>query len=217
MLLLQVSVLMGYSNAQDLVEQQRARRESATELISVFKEIDFSEISAKFPCIKIGDASPIELYDDSTGMKCKETVLSENLTSFIGDSSGNLESAYEFPEESQPLSQTLANADDQSIVEESSITTQHIFQEPQPPAKEDDLSTSENTSPSTQHASPEPAIDREACLGSSSSDSITPDNSILDKSIRCLPGTTTRQYRLLEEGGFHTVSVFQPLHSFFFI
>ena len=49
---MQVSVLMGYSNAQDLVDQQRARRESATELISIFKEIDFPEISAKFLCNK---------------------------------------------------------------------------------------------------------------------------------------------------------------------
>lgn len=205
---------MGYSNAQDLVEQQRVRRESATELISVFKEIDFSEVSAKFPCIKIGDASPIELYDDSTGMKCKETVLSENLTSFIRDSSGNLESAFEFPEESHPPSQTLTNSDSQSIVEESSITTEHIFQEPQTITKADGLSTSEDNSLSMQLASPEPAVDRESHPGPSSSDAITPDNSILDKSIRCLPGTTTRQYRLLEEGGFHTVSVFQPLHCF---
>ncbi|KAK3155065.1 hypothetical protein QOZ80_2BG0198400 [Eleusine coracana subsp. coracana] len=206
-LLKKVSVLMGYSNAQDLVDQQRARRESAAELISVFKEIDFTEISAKFPCIKIGDASPVELYDDATGMKCKETVLSENLTSFIRDSGGNLESTYEFPQESYSLSQTITNAADQSIVEDSSVTTQHISQEPQTLTNADDPSTSGDNPLPMQHASPspEPAIDREPCPMSSSSDSITPDNNILDKSIRCLSGTTTRQYRLLEEGGFHTV------------
>ncbi|KAL6635002.1 hypothetical protein ACP70R_027673 [Stipagrostis hirtigluma subsp. patula] len=177
-LLKKVSVLMGYSNMQDLVEHQRAHRESAAELISVFKEIDFPEISAKFPCIKIGDASPIELYDDSTSIKCKETVLSENLTNFIRDSGGNLETAYDFPNECQPLSQTLTNADDLSISEENSFVTQHIAQEP---AIDSD-------------ASPEPAAD-----------AVTPDISILDKSIRCLPGTTSRQYRQLEDAGFHTV------------
>jgi len=52
---------MGYSNPQDLVEQQIAPGESTAELISAFKEIDFPEIAAKFPCIKIGDASPVEL------------------------------------------------------------------------------------------------------------------------------------------------------------
>ncbi|KAF8750149.1 hypothetical protein HU200_012397 [Digitaria exilis] len=177
-LLNKVSVLMGYSNAQDLVEQQRARRESATELISVFKEIDFPEISAKFPCIKIGDASPIELYEDCTDMKCKEAVLSENLTNFIRDSGGNLEIAYEFPNGSHLLSQTPTTADDISISEESSLVAEYISQEP--------------------------AVDMEA-RPESSSDAITSDSSILDKSIRCLPGTTSRQYRLLEDGGFHTV------------
>ncbi|OEL36690.1 ATP-dependent DNA helicase-like protein RECG, chloroplastic, partial [Dichanthelium oligosanthes] len=174
----QVSVLMGYSNAQDLVEQQRARRESASELISVFKEIDFPEISAKFPCIKIGDASPIELYEDSTNMKCKETVLSENLTNFIRGSGGNLEKPYEFPNECHPLSQMPITADDISISEESSQMAQYISQEP--------------------------AVDKEACP-ESLSDAITSDSSILDKSIRSLPGTTSRQYRQLEDGGFHTV------------
>ncbi|CAO2040963.1 unnamed protein product [Urochloa humidicola] len=153
-LLKKVSVLMGYSNAKDLVEQQRVRRESATELIGVFKEIDFPEISAKFPCIKIGDASPIELYEDSTNMKCTETLLSENLTNFIRGS------------------------DDVSISEESSLMAQHIVQEP--------------------------AVDKET-HPESLSDAITTDNSILDKNIRCLPGTTSRQYRQLEGGGFHTV------------
>uniref|UniRef100_K3YPP9 DNA 3'-5' helicase n=1 Tax=Setaria italica TaxID=4555 RepID=K3YPP9_SETIT len=177
-LLKKVSVLMGYINAQDLVEQQRARRESATELIGVFKEIDFPEISAKFPCIKIGDASPIELYEDSTNMKCKETVLSENLANFIRDSGGNLETVYELPNECHPLSQTSTTADDISISEENSLMAQHISQEP--------------------------AVDKETCP-ETLSDAITSDNSILDKSIRCLLGTTSRQYRQLEDGGFHTV------------
>ncbi|CAN6233742.1 unnamed protein product [Urochloa humidicola] len=177
-LLKKVSVLMGYSNAKDLVEQQRVRRESATELIGVFKEIDFPEISAKFPCIKIGDASPIELYEDSTNMKCTETLLSENLTNLIRGSGGNLESVYEFPNECHPLSQTTTTADDVSISEESSLMAQHIVQEP--------------------------AVDKET-HPESLSDAITTDNSILDKNIRCLPGTTSRQYRQLEDGGFHTV------------
>ena len=175
---MQVSVLMGYSNAQDLVEQQRARRESATELISIFKEIDFPEISAKFPCIKIGDASPIELYEDSTNMTCKGTVLSENLTNFIRGSGGNLETAYKFPNECHPLRQTPTTSDDASSTEESSLMAHHISQEP--------------------------AVGKEACP-ESLPDATTSDNSMLDKSIRCLPGTTSRQYRQLEEGGFHTV------------
>ncbi|CAD6242698.1 unnamed protein product [Miscanthus lutarioriparius] len=183
-LLKKVSVLMGYSNPQDLVEQQIAPGESTAELISAFKEIDFPEIAAKFPCIKIGDASPVELYEDSTNMKFKETVLSENLTNFIRGSGRNLETAYEFHNDCHPSSQTPTTADNLSISEEESI--------------------SEDISLMTQHISQEPAVDKKSCP-ESLSDAITSDNSILDKSIRCLPGTTSRQYRQLEDAGFHTV------------
>ncbi|KAL5211819.1 hypothetical protein ABZP36_022666 [Zizania latifolia] len=176
-LLNKVSVLMGYSNTQDLIEQERAFRESATELISVFKEIDFQEISAKFPCIKIGDSSPIELYNDSVSMKQKETVLSENLTNFIQESGGNLEAAYEFSDKCYTIGLPLTNVDHPSISEESSLTPQ---------------------------LSNEPTVDRDA-RSELLADATVPDFSILDRSIRCLPGTTSRQYHQLEDGGFHTV------------
>ncbi|AQK74111.1 ATP-dependent DNA helicase homolog RECG chloroplastic [Zea mays] len=170
-LLKKVSVLVGYSNPQDLVEKQRAPGESSAELISALKEIDFPEITAKFPCIKVGDASPVELYEDSTNMKFKEAALSEKLTNFIQGSARNLESAYEFHNDCHPLNQTPTTAGDLSISEEIPLI--------------------------------EPIVDTKS--PESLSDAITSDNSILDKSIRCLPGTTSRQYRQLEDGGFHTV------------
>jgi ATP-dependent DNA helicase RecG len=185
---------MGYSNPQDLVEQQIAPGESAAELLSALKEIDFPEMVAKFPCIKIGDASPVELYEDSTNMKFKETVLSENLTSFIRGSGRNLETAYEFHNDCHPLSQTPTTADDLSISEEESIN--------------------EDIPLMTQHISQEPAVDKKSCP-KLLSDATTSDNSILDKSIRCLPGTTSRQYRQLEDAGFHTVSTVKSLLSYF--
>uniref|UniRef100_A0A0D9VK39 Helicase C-terminal domain-containing protein n=1 Tax=Leersia perrieri TaxID=77586 RepID=A0A0D9VK39_9ORYZ len=177
-LLNKVSVLMGYSNTQELIEQERARRESAAELISVFKEIDFPEICAKFPCIKIGDSSPIELYDASTSMEQKETVLSENLTNFMRKSGGNLDSAYGFSDKCYPLSSTPTNVDNLSISEDSSVTT--------------------------EPASNELALDSDPCPESLADGTVT-DCSILDRSIRCLPGTSSRQYRQLEDGGFHTL------------
>jgi multisubunit Na+/H+ antiporter MnhE subunit len=176
-----VSVLVGYSNPQDLVEKQRAPGESSAELISALKEIDFPEITAKFPCIKVGDASPVELYEDSTNMKFKEAALSEKLTNFIQGSARNLESAYEFHNDCHPLNQTPTTAGDLSISEEIPLI--------------------------------EPIVDKKS--PESLSDAITSDNSILDKSIRCLPGTTSRQYRQLEDGGFHTVSAVKLLLSYF--
>lgn len=178
---------MGYSNTQDLIEQERTRRESATELISIFKEIDFPEISAKFPCIKIGDSSPIELYDDVASMQQKETTLSENLTNFIRDSGGNLKAAYEFSDKCYPLGPLLTNVDDLSISEESSLTTHPV--------------------------SNELAVDSDACPESLVDASVL-DCNILDSSIRCLPGTTSRQYRQLEDGGFYTVPVAEKLQYF---
>ncbi|XP_052144812.1 ATP-dependent DNA helicase homolog RECG, chloroplastic [Oryza glaberrima] len=179
-LLNKVSVLMGYSNTQELIEQERARRGSATELISVCKEIEFPEMCAKFPCIKIGDSSPIELYAAAASMSQKETVLSENLTNFMRESGGNFGAAYEFSDKCHPLDPTLTNVDHLSISEESSLTAQSV--------------------------SLEPAVDTDACPESLAvADATVSDSSILDRSIRCLPETTSRQYRQLEDGGFHTV------------
>uniref|UniRef100_A0A0E0CQI7 Helicase C-terminal domain-containing protein n=1 Tax=Oryza meridionalis TaxID=40149 RepID=A0A0E0CQI7_9ORYZ len=177
-LLNKVSVLMGYSNTQELIEQERARRGSPTELISVCKEIEFPEMCAKFPCIKIGDSSPIELYAAAASMSQKETVLSENLTNFMRESGGNFGAAYEFSDKCHPLDPTLTNVDHLSISEESSLTAQSV--------------------------SLEPAVDSDACP-ELLADATVSDSSILDRSIRCLPETTSRQYRQLEDGGFHTV------------
>ncbi|XP_044955767.1 ATP-dependent DNA helicase homolog RECG, chloroplastic [Hordeum vulgare subsp. vulgare] len=210
-LLNKVPVLMGYSNTQYLMEQERVRKESATELISVLKEIDFAEISAKFPCIKIGDSSPIELYDDSANMKCNETMLSGNLTNFILESGGNLETNDEFADKCHPLGPSLANVNDLSISEESSLTTQHISSERAVDGEVcleslPDAATADGTvlDKNRRHLPGESAVVTEACP-ESLPDATSPDNNILDKDIRSLPGTTSKQYRKLEDGGFHTI------------
>ncbi|KAM0910992.1 hypothetical protein ACQ4PT_013850 [Festuca glaucescens] len=207
----QVPVLMGYSNTQYLMEQERVRRESATELISVLKEIDFAEISAKFPCIKIGDSSPIELYDDSAGMMCKETMLSGNLTNFILESGGNLETDREFADKCHPLGPSIANLNNPPISEESSLVTQNIPHEPAvdaevcPESLPDATTADGNALDKSESCLPgEPAVVMEASL-ESLADATSPDGNILDKDIRSLPGTTSRQYRKLEDGGFHTI------------
>uniref|UniRef100_A0ACD5ZJ40 Uncharacterized protein n=1 Tax=Avena sativa TaxID=4498 RepID=A0ACD5ZJ40_AVESA len=201
-LLNKVPVLMGYSNTQYLMEQERIRRESATELISVLKEIDFAEISAKFPCIKIGDSSPIELYDDTAGMVCKETMLSGNLTNFILESGENLEKNREFAGKCHPLGPSI---------EESSLITQNISHEPAvdsevcPESLADATAADGNALDKSKSCLPgEPAAVMEASLESLAY-ATSPDGNILDKDIRSLPGTTSRQYRKLVDGGFHTI------------
>lgn len=210
-LLNKVPVLMGYSNTQYLMEQERVRRESATELISVLKEIDFAEISAKFPCIKIGDSAPIELYDDSAGMMCKETMLSGDLTNFILESGGNLETDREFADKCRPLGPSIANVNNPPISEESSLVTQNISHEPAVDAEvcaeslPDATTADGNALDKSESCLPgEPAVVMEASL-ESLADATSPDGNILDKGIRSLPGTTSRQYRKLEDGGFHTI------------
>lgn len=210
-LLNKVPVLMGYSNTQYLMEQERIRRESATELISVLKEIDFAEISAKFPCIKIGDSSPIELYDDSAGMMCKETMLSGNLANFILESGGNLETNRELAGKCHPLGPSIANVNNPPISEESSVITQNISREPAVdgevcPESLADATTADGIAlDKSKCCLPgEPAVIMEASP-ESLADATSPDSNILDKEIRSLPGTTSRQYRKLEDGGFHTI------------
>ncbi|CAM0944576.1 unnamed protein product [Alopecurus aequalis] len=210
-LLNKAPVLMGYSNTQYLMEQERVSRESAAELISVLKEIDFAEISAKFPCIKIGDSSPIELYDDSAGMMCKENMLSGNLANFIVESGGNLEMNSEFADKCHPLGSSVENVNNLSVSEESSLITQNIDHEPPVDGEvcseslADATTADGNILDNSKRCLPgEPAVVRESCV-ESLADAMSPDGNILDKDIRSLPGTTSRQYRKLEEGGFHTI------------
>lgn len=208
-LLNNVSVLMGYSNAKYFSEQERVRRES--ELISVLKEIDFAEISVKFPCIKIGDSSPIELYDVSARMECKDITLSENITNFMVESGGNLETNRELADKHHPLRPPLTYASDLSVSEESLVISSHISHELAVDGEVCPESLADATTPdcndldkSVRCLPGELAVDREACP-ESLADATSPEGNILDQSIRSLPGTTSRQYRQLEDGGFHTI------------
>jgi ATP-dependent DNA helicase RecG len=212
---------MGYNTTQYLMEQERVSRESATELISVLKEIDFAEISAKFPCIKIGDSLPIELYDDSAGMMDNESMLSGNLTNFILESGGNLETNHEFADKCHPLGPSIANVNNSPISEESSLVTQNISHEPAVDGEvfPESLADAATALDKSKCCLPgEPAVVMEVSL-ESLADATSPDGNILDKDIRSLPGTTSRQYRKLEDGGFHTVTTAEQLQfvqSFFF-
>ncbi|OAY76988.1 ATP-dependent DNA helicase RecG [Ananas comosus] len=166
-----VSVLMGYSNIQDLIEQERIRKETESDLIAN-DEFDFSFNFANFPCIKLGDSSFIELYDEFPTTEHGEKLSLPN--------SGKLVEAWNWLRTSF-----------------TSINT---------------LSSSEEVSSINPYHSQEALVAKEIVSHKPSSEVSGSDAPILDKNIRCLPGTTSRQCRQLEESGFHTVR--KLLHHF---
>lgn len=155
---------MGYSNIQDLIEQERIRKETESDLIAN-DEFDFSLNFANFPCIKLGDSSFIELYDEFPTTEHGEKLSLPN--------SGKLVEAWNWLRTSFTSVNSLS-----SIEEVSSINSYH---------------------------SQEALVTKEIVSHKPSSEVSGSDAPILDKNIRCLPGTTSRQYRQLEESGFHTV------------
>ncbi|XP_068636919.1 ATP-dependent DNA helicase homolog RECG, chloroplastic isoform X2 [Aristolochia californica] len=73
-----VSLLMGYSSLEDLIEQERVRRKAGTDLKEMFDEFDISLECRRFPSIILGNSSLIQLYDEQSeqvdlllGSSCK--------------------------------------------------------------------------------------------------------------------------------------------------
>ncbi|XP_072959822.1 ATP-dependent DNA helicase homolog RECG1, chloroplastic/mitochondrial isoform X1 [Typha angustifolia] len=169
-----VSILMGYSNIRDLIEQERTQRGSEIDSIGMLDDVDFSVTRARFPCIKLGDSSVVELYDEISCTKSNENNLSpESCTNYNSD---RLVAAWQF------LGHSFTNLKPLVSTEESSSTTDFYYEEVA-------------SSKETNYKSP-----------------VTPDEPVLDKPVRCIPGTTSRQCRQLEDSGFHTVR--KLLHHF---
>ncbi|KAL6011028.1 hypothetical protein ACLOJK_001472 [Asimina triloba] len=61
---LQVSVLMGYCNVQDLIEHEKDCRESDADLKGSEEDFDISFACRRFPSIILGSSPFVELYDD---------------------------------------------------------------------------------------------------------------------------------------------------------
>ncbi|KAG5531515.1 hypothetical protein RHGRI_026205 [Rhododendron griersonianum] len=141
-LLNKVSVLMGYNGLQDLIESERAQKESVMKLKDGMGDFDVSLACKQFPSIIFGCSPPIELYYDGllSSEICKEFLSSSVGTKWVNPDSpseswtslypclpdGNPsflreESANDLPLSSEPLNlEAETDTDVQLTLEESS-------------------------------------------------------------------------------------------------
>ncbi|KAG5548273.1 hypothetical protein RHGRI_013843 [Rhododendron griersonianum] len=85
----QVSVLMVYNGLQDLIESERAQKESVMNLKYGMGNFDVSLACKQFPSILFGCSPPIELYEDGllSSEICKEFLSSSVGTKWVNPDS----------------------------------------------------------------------------------------------------------------------------------
>jgi hypothetical protein len=133
--------------------------------VNLLKETNLTLQCAKFPCIKVGDSSLIQLYGEDITTPNLDSDLTEELV--IVDK--------KFAEPWHSLGSTLMKPPPSSF-------------------KEENLEEKLVEKPFLRN--------------------ITPWEGVLDRSVKLLPDTTTRQANLLEKSGFPTVRFFTCLCFF---
>lgn len=175
---------MGYNNIQDLVAQERDRRQSTTDANDVYEEFDFSLTCGRFPCIKLGDSSLVGLYDEVPHAEEQENLLPpESCNKYLSTSGANWEKCSKLVGTWYSVRPPPTETNPSSPMEDNSFVVQLDSREADSDVegKVEEQETSKNL------------------LESSSTESV------LDRAIRSLPGTTSRQCCQLEGGGFYTV------------
>lgn len=209
-LLNKVSVLMGYNGLQELIESERAQKESIMKLNDGVGDFDVSLACKQFPSIIFGCSPPIELYDETSCWSVKNGLLSSEIckefrSSSVGTNWVNPESL----SESQPsLYPCLPDENSSSLGEESAcdlpLSTESLNLEAETvtdiPEQKTDTVVQLAVEESSTRAGFE--IDEKA----------TSVELILDKPISYIPRLTKRRFAQLENSGFHTLR--KLLHHF---
>ncbi|KAG0495583.1 hypothetical protein HPP92_000274 [Vanilla planifolia] len=198
-----VSALSGYDSVEDFIVQERLCDKS-TDQNCRKENFDLSLVSARFPCISVGDSSLIELYDE---VKWKNNRLSllmqESCTSHLsasairnwGDAAKEI-SADEISDASQFLMPQLPNINSSYEQCFSTLLNDSVTSHADGGVELDKLNANEYSV--TEESK---SANNNVCV-----------ESVLDASVKCIPQTTFRQCHQLEEGGFHTVR--KLLHHF---
>lgn len=178
-------MLMGYGNMQDLIDQERTQRESGVDVKGMIEDSDFSSTCGKFPCIKLGDSSLVELYDEVPHPQEQVNfLLPKACKRYLSESEEKWAESDRFNETWQLVVPPLSNITTLPSGEESSyVIYDSLEADSDGEAKLEDKGSSEVPSAHT----------------------IMPAELVLDKTVRCIPGTTSRHCRQLEDCGFHTV------------
>lgn len=192
-----VSVSMGYSNIQDLMDQEGTQRESGPDADGMMDDFDFSLSCAKFPCIKLGDSSLVELYNEIPHPQEQVNfLLPKACQKYLPGSEEKWAGSDKFNKTWQLLVAPLANVISLSTSEESSYAIYNSHEADSDGEARLDAKGS--------------VLDNSSKV--SSIQTIMPAELVLDNTVRFIPGLTSRQCHQLEDSGFHTVR--KLLHHF---
>ncbi|KAF6163533.1 hypothetical protein GIB67_002538 [Kingdonia uniflora] len=192
-LLNKVSILMGYTNIQDLLENEKALRESG--------DIDFSLWHKRFPSVMLGSSSPVILYD---GTVCppdgRDHLLAQNRHGYVPNSIDECLLELEKLSETWSSMNTSIDVESSSLEEESSSVVSSLHESL-------DLEIKEKSYPKVSTS-----ISSSRILALESQNNTDANGLVLDKPLSCIVGLSSRHRSLLEKCGFHTLR--KLLHHF---
>lgn len=173
---------MGYIDIKDLVEQEKNRQLTTVSLADAFEEFDPTLICAKFPCIKVGNASSVGLYEEVPHAEQVKLLGSDSCNEYLPITRPKSEGLDKFVVDGlQPFSPVTVD----SLPPEEDNSNVMLFDSQ---VAQSDAETEGNTQETSQMP-----------LESTTSESV------LDKTIKSLLGITSRKWRQLEDSGFYTV------------
>lgn len=176
---------MGYTDIKDLVEQEKNRRLATVSMDGALEEFDSTLIRTKFPCIKVGSASSVGLYEEVPHAEQVKPLGSDSCNEYLPITRPKWEGLDKFVIDGQQPFNPLTGVDSVSPEEDNSNVMLFDSQEAR-----SDAETKGNTQETSQ-----------MLIESTASESV------LDKTIKSLLGITSRKCRQLEDSGFYTVKI----------
>lgn len=202
---------MGYNGLQELIESERAQKESIMKLNDDVGDFDVSLACKQFPSIIFGCSPPIELYDETSCWSVKNGLLSSEIckefrSSSVGTNWVNPDSL----SESQPsLYPCVPDENSSSLGEESAcdlpLSTESLNLEAETVTDIPEQKTDTVVQLAVEESSTR--------AGFEIHEKATSVELILDKPISYIPRLTKRRFAQLENSGFHTVGSLDAMQN----
>lgn len=189
----QVSALSGYDSVEDFMEQETLSYKCSDQ--NCWNEEFDLALVARFHCIRVGDSSLIELYNERWKNSRLSLLMPESSVSHLSASA----------------IRNWGDATKEISADEISDTSQFFApQLPNSSSYKQCLSTLPNDSlaSNVDSGAELDKLNANECLINKESKLAKADvcvNSVLDTAVKFIPLTTSRQCHQLEEGGFYTV------------
>ncbi|KAG9450085.1 hypothetical protein H6P81_010050 [Aristolochia fimbriata] len=193
-----VSVLMGYSSLEDLIEQERIHRDSSPDLKEMFDEFDISLACGRFPSIILGNSSIIELYNEQSEQV--DLLLGNSCKGYLPGAVGNIWTEPNKVSETWSFLDLASSNVNASLTKEENTSVFPIDSLPRASKSGGNSDATPGSKESDVRTATEPPQVTES------------DEFNFDLSINSVPGISSRHRQQLDKSGFHTLR--KLLHHF---